>query len=301
MVATARSGEFIAELPGLSGSAKPKTVLAEAGAMPRILLSSFFAEGKNSDGVARLLAACKAHTRPVKPTDLGAIGESNMRARMLAEGADEETIQYKRKAAMGPNGLPFIIETAFAYRPEAEPIRRMVTGINWSAAIGDPFPRLGPFKSLSSILADQRAQRDEPKWAKQRRREKRRASAVYRRRESSGAEIDFLRTRRVELNAMTSRQLVDFIEAKLKEHGIKKIIPDDATIERHARRTIERHLTEKAVEKISKEVAAKAKAAKLPPDLRAQIEQTFEEKPGMSWDAVVARIMRGPQVEKGGQ
>jgi hypothetical protein len=34
--------------------------------------------------------------------------------------------------------------------------------------------------------------------------------------------IDFLRDQKVELNAMTSRQLVDFVEAKLKHHGIGK-------------------------------------------------------------------------------
>jgi hypothetical protein len=37
--------------------------------------------------------------------------------------------------------------------------------------------------------------------------------------------IDFLRSQRVELNAMTSRQLVDFVENKLKQHGISKVIP----------------------------------------------------------------------------
>ena len=40
------------------------------------------------------------------------------------------------------------------------------------------------------------------------------------------AAIDFLRNQRVELNAMTSRQLVDFVEDKLKQHGIQKVIPD---------------------------------------------------------------------------
>ena len=38
-------------------------------------------------------------------------------------------------------------------------------------------------------------------------------------------EAEFLLTRRVELNALTSDQLIAFIEAKLKEHGIKKLIP----------------------------------------------------------------------------
>ena len=44
------------------------------------------------------------------------------------------------------------------------------------------------------------------------------------------AAIDFLRNQRVELNAMTSRQLVDFVERKLKQHGIRKVIPDAETL-----------------------------------------------------------------------
>ena len=41
-------------------------------------------------------------------------------------------------------------------------------------------------------------------------------------------EIDFLLGgRRVELNAMTSDQFVTFIEEKLEEHGVAKVIPDE--------------------------------------------------------------------------
>jgi hypothetical protein len=44
--------------------------------------------------------------------------------------------------------------------------------------------------------------------------------------------INFLRTQRVELNAMTSRQLIDFVEGKLKQHGIGKVIPCAETLAR---------------------------------------------------------------------
>jgi hypothetical protein len=39
-------------------------------------------------------------------------------------------------------------------------------------------------------------------------------------------EVEFLLVQRVELNALTSDQLVAFIEGKLAEHNIKKVIPD---------------------------------------------------------------------------
>ena len=37
----------------------------------------------------------------------------------------------------------------------------------------------------------------------------------------------FLLERRVELNAIPSDVLVKWIEAKLKKHGVKKVVPDD--------------------------------------------------------------------------
>jgi hypothetical protein len=42
---------------------------------------------------------------------------------------------------------------------------------------------------------------------------------------ATNEEIDFLLDRRVELNALTSRQLVEMVERKLTAHGLKKVIP----------------------------------------------------------------------------
>jgi hypothetical protein len=153
--------DFIAELRGLTGTAKQKTVLHESGAA-RMSLETFFAEGKNPGGLARLLAACRKHTKPVKPAGLGIIGEDHLRARLLAIGAEEKTIKYHKKVLAHPDGMPCVIESAFAWCPKAE-ARRIVTGVNWSAAIGDPFPALGSYgRSLSAILTSQRARDDEP-------------------------------------------------------------------------------------------------------------------------------------------
>jgi hypothetical protein len=41
---------------------------------------------------------------------------------------------------------------------------------------------------------------------------------------------------------MTSPQLISFIEEKLAEHGVEKLVPDDAVIANHARRLIEQQL-----------------------------------------------------------
>ena len=45
-------------------------------------------------------------------------------------------------------------------------------------------------------------------------------------------EIEILLTERVELNAMASDDLIEMVERKLNEVGIKKVIPDDDLLEK---------------------------------------------------------------------
>jgi hypothetical protein len=54
-------------------------------------------------------------------------------------------------------------------------------------------------------------------------------------------------------NAMTSRPLLDFVEVKLAEHGVEKLMPEDAILEQHARRLIEQQLAKKAIARLSSE------------------------------------------------
>ena len=67
-------------------------------------------------------------------------------------------------------------------------------------------------------------------------------AATLRRHGATDQEIEFLSRRRVELNAMTSRQFIEFIEAKFAEHGVEKALPNAAVVEAHARRLIEQRL-----------------------------------------------------------
>jgi hypothetical protein len=97
--------------------------------------------------------------------------------------------------------------------------------------------------------------------------------------------------RRVELNAMTSRQLVDFIEQKLTEHGVEKVIPDDAVIAQHARRVIEGMLAEKAIAEIKDRIAEEAAETELPDQLRQMVEQELQRNQALPWDTAVARIV----------
>jgi len=104
-------------------------------------------------------------------------------------------------------------------------------------------------------------------------------------------EIAFLRDRRVELNAMTSRQLVDLIEVKLAEHGVGKVVPKAAVIEGHARYLIEQRLADEALKKAVPEIAKQAAAVALPPELRQAVEAELKRAPHLPWDTAVSNIL----------
>src|SRR6516225_6762973 len=151
--------EFISEFRGLSGSAKQKLVLQEVDAA-RLSLPEFFGAGDevNTDAIAKLLKAMQEHSRQVKPKDLGIIGRDHFAARFEAAGADLRSFRYKLNSGEA-DGIPDVIETAFGWCPRGSH-RRIITGVNWSPAIGNPFRSLGPYgESLDSILSEQRCSR----------------------------------------------------------------------------------------------------------------------------------------------
>jgi hypothetical protein len=108
---------------------------------------------------------------------------------------------------------------------------------------------------------------------------------------ATAAEIDFLKTRRVELNAITSLQLVDLIKRKLAEHGVKKVIPDAAVMEQHARHWLELELADRALKRAIPQVKKQLAAIKLPPDLRQLVEAELQREPSLSWDIAVTNVL----------
>jgi DNA topoisomerase VI subunit B len=155
--------EFVREFRGLSGSAKQKVVLEAVGAA-RLSLPEFFGNSQcvNNGRIAKLLTAMQKHSRPVKAADLGLIGKDHLAAWFEAAGANLETFKYQRSLG-DTDGIPDVIESVFAWCPEEKNERRIVVGVNWSPAIGNPCRSLGAYgESLDSVLAEQRSGRQEP-------------------------------------------------------------------------------------------------------------------------------------------
>jgi hypothetical protein len=134
--------DFLAEFNGLSGTIKRKAVLDALG-LQRAPLERLLQNGGSEFDhglVGRLLQAMQAATRPVKPERLGALGRDNVEQTFGCYQADLETFRYKQIKGVSVDGVPFVAEAAFAFRPDSR--RQLIAGLNWSPALnpaGDHF------------------------------------------------------------------------------------------------------------------------------------------------------------------
>ena len=101
----------------------------------------------------------QAHSKPVKPALLGAIGEAHFEARFEGLGCEMESFDLPQGRRLRRRGhpLPHRDRLRLARRQGGETERRLVTGVNWSPGIVNPFRTLGEYgRSLDSILTEQR-------------------------------------------------------------------------------------------------------------------------------------------------
>jgi DNA topoisomerase VI subunit B len=158
--------EFIAEFRGLSGSAKQKAVLQESR-LGRQPLAALFIDGIGDEPrIAALLGAMKRHTRPVKPVDLGVVGRDHLLRFCRASGGDPDSYRYRLIVGETHDAVPYVVEAGFAAVRDSDATRRMVLGVNFAAALGNPFRSFGRsggyYDGLETRLAERRCGEDEP-------------------------------------------------------------------------------------------------------------------------------------------
>jgi hypothetical protein len=164
-IPTAR--EFLTQFRGLSGSAKAKAICASL-ALERMNLAHLPAEK-----IGPLLVAMRKGARPIKPKDLGVIGRDHLALRFAEAGVMPESFNYQC-AAFEDNGLPYVMEVAFGYRPDdatdtesdadsfdgiLSSTRKkglVIEGANFSPAVGG-----SPFR-LEGLLKGQKIDLEEP-------------------------------------------------------------------------------------------------------------------------------------------
>jgi hypothetical protein len=118
----------------------------------------------------------------------------------------------------------------------------------------------------------------------------------------SGAAIDFLSSQRVELNAMTSRQLVDFVEGKLKKHRIGKVIPDEETLAKTYQMFAKSGRLEKAFEETKKRFEDEDDddddhQESVPENLEAKVKKLLKQQPDRTWHRAVELIVNPDATE----
>ena len=93
---------------------------------------------------------------------------------------------------------------------------------------------------------------------------------------------------RVELNAMTSDQFIEWLERKLKEHGVKKVIPSEEILEATYRRAVYLRRLEELENKMR---MGKGEKIETPKNLSARIEEAFFKRQSASWDEVIWNLV----------
>jgi hypothetical protein len=115
------------------------------------------------------------------------------------------------------------------------------------------------------------------------------------------AEIEFMfkdfdktrSTRRVELNAMTSPQFIAFLERKLKEHGIAKVVPDEDELAEAYKFFVRNLSIEKVVQRELNGHTFDDDAIKVPDNLADQVKKVLSIRKELRWDSAVYKVAGG--------
>jgi hypothetical protein len=95
---------------------------------------------------------------------------------------------------------------------------------------------------------------------------------------------------RVELNAFTSDALIAWIESKLKKHGIKKVVPDVATLEHAYRRAAAIATVNQALPELVEKAQRDAGKLKVPARIANAVQAKLRDNPAMPWDLAIAEL-----------
>jgi hypothetical protein len=107
---------------------------------------------------------------------------------------------------------------------------------------------------------------------------------------ASAEEIAFLRSRRVELNAFASADFVAWIERKLEQHGVAKIVPDGDALTLAYRRSVASRYVASRLQSAIREAQRHAAEAPVPENLTALVAAGLRGDRARSWDDVVQQL-----------
>ena len=99
--------------------------------------------------------------------------------------------------------------------------------------------------------------------------------------------------RRVELNALTSPQFVQFLDDKLKKHGIKKVVPQADELANAYSLFVRNAKVEAVIEEAIDNMDDDGEEIEVPKDLERQVRKYLEDHSTARWDEAVQKIADG--------
>ena len=91
---------------------------------------------------------------------------------------------------------------------------------------------------------------------------------------------------------MTSRQLVDFVEGKLKQHGIRKVVPAGEILAKTYKMFTESDRLFEKFDELKEAAGDEGEApTQVPADLEAKVKAALKEKPDVTWHRAVRLLV----------
>jgi hypothetical protein len=112
---------------------------------------------------------------------------------------------------------------------------------------------------------------------------------------ATGAESDILLNERVELNALTSDALIATIERKLKQYGLKKIIPDDKLLAKTYRAFHRSNELREEFEELESDF--EESKIKVPKNLKTRVQAMLKKHPDLRWDDALKIVLDETQLD----
>jgi hypothetical protein len=148
----------------MSAHEKQKLVSRELGALHMSLYRFYGSESEvNHRRMEKLLRLLQKHTRAVRPELLGIIGEEHLLSLCKSAGGEPESFKYFMRAGHDAKGVSYVVEIAtcpfkrWVDGKEENRSRRLITGVNFSATLDNPFQSFKGMEGMEAILTDLRA------------------------------------------------------------------------------------------------------------------------------------------------
>jgi hypothetical protein len=100
---------------------------------------------------------------------------------------------------------------------------------------------------------------------------------------------------RVELNAMTSDQFVAWLERRLTEHGVTKVIPTPDTLAKTYRLAMRTRAINTQLAQLQETMSGQL--IDLPDDLVTRVSAALQESPKLSWEAAIWNVVQGHEAD----